>query len=143
GQDLTQGRLLARDKRRRLDFGGNLDRQALGLSLIPPLGLSERNRLLDDLSQIDDRKLFIGFSGPIEFAETADDGGGVLGRCAQHFEATARLHLVIKQLITLQEQIRESENRREVIVKVVGNPAGHLADGAEAFLLNDLLLGGL
>ena len=43
----------------------------------------------------------------------------------------------------MQKQFREPQNGHERVIEIVRDTARHLADGAETFLLNDLLLRGL
>src|SRR5678816_2571693 len=47
---------------------------------------------------------------------------------------------IAEQRGTEQQQFAETKNRHEGVVEIVRDPAGHLTESAEAFLLDDLLL---
>ena len=56
-------------------------------------------------------------------------------------EKTACLRFIVEQIGFLDEQIAEAKDGRESVIKIVRDPGSHLAEGAQSFLLNHLLLG--
>ena len=71
----------------------------------------------------------------VEFSQPIDNRCSVLSR---HFDLFKKVHqfLVVPPVLGhLQEEFGKTKNRGEQIVEVVSDAAGHLAQGAKAFLL--------
>ena len=111
--------------------------QGLGL----PLGLSERDDFRDEGVQIGECKDVPLFDGTIEISEASDNAGGVHARGVHGAEELAGFLDIREQRGVVQEQFRVADDAHEHVIKIVGDAAGHGAEGSQALMLNDLLLG--
>ena len=112
-----------------------------GLRLVFPVLLGQLNRLPDQLIEVERLEHNTGGVLAAEFAHVSHHAGGIIGAGVDDLQALPHLLVIRKFLGVLQQQLTEPDNRGQRIVKVMGNAAGHLAEDAQVFLLNGLVLG--
>ena len=105
-----------------------------------PAGLGQRDRLLDELVEIDGQALFLGLIGAIEFAQPDDDPRRVFGGGEDGGERQRGVLLRQAMLGVAQQQLAETHDDAERVIEVVGDAARHGAERGEPLLLDDLLL---
>ena len=76
--------------------------------------------------------------GPVELPQPLDHVARVPRAAVDRLQVGRGLLPVVQNAGHAQEQFAEAQDGRERVVEVVRNAAGHLAQGAQAFLLDDL-----
>ena len=76
----------------------------------------------------------------IKLPQAAHDVGRILRSRVDGLQIAGHLLLVVQALRDHQQEFAEPQNRRQGVVEVVGDAAGHLPQGPQALLLDDLLL---
>ena len=79
------------------------------------------------------------FTLPVKFAHAGDGMGDVLDGMLDGGEIITRARAEVG--LGFEQGFRIERDRRDGVVDIVGDAAGHLAEGGEAFLLHHRLLG--
>ena len=140
-QHLADGGGLAQDHRHRFHVAHDLDVHAAALGLALPARLGECGGLLEAAADVHRgvRRALAALA--VEVAQAADDRGGVAGGRVDQLDVL--LGRLARQIGAPHQQLGEADDRRQGVVEVVGDAAGHLPHRAQPLLLEDLPLGGL
>ena len=102
--------------------------------------LSVFNRLANQLIEINRLENIIIRALPAKLAHLPHHPRSIGGAGVDDLQALQHLFLIRKFFRVFHQQLAESDDWRQRIVEVVGNPAGHLAQHAQVFLRHDLAL---
>ena len=94
---------------------------------------------MDHAIHIDGSECSLRLTLPCELAHSLDRLRDIVNRTIDGFQVLAAACREV--MLALQQRFRIQRHRRDGVVDVVGDAAGHLAQCAQALLLHDRLLG--
>ncbi|MEI9893179.1 MAG: hypothetical protein WDN28_04525 [Chthoniobacter sp.] len=133
GEQFAQFRRIAGNPRQFREIHLDLDANSPGQSLITPTWHRQGNGLLGQNIEIHRGERFHAQVGLVEFAEPPNRLSRILPRRHDFFD-------VVRARRVLEQQLTVPQDRREGIVEIVGDAAGHDPQGAEPFPLDHLAL---
>ena len=120
---------------RLFQLGFYLDHDSLALRDILPARTGHFDRLLDEPIDIHQPQFFVGFPPAVKLAHPPHGLRNVFACRADMLQILSRTLLQVDFLS--QNHLRERQDRRQGIINVVRDAAGHLAQRAQTLLLHD------
>ncbi len=105
-----------------------------------PLWLGELGCFADQLVQIERHKDIALLARPVEIPQAGHDMRRITPGCEHDFQIFPHHFRIAQRAFVAEKQLAVADYRDQGVVEIMHHPAGHLAKGAEAFALHDLVL---